>query len=58
MAKGNELRSLLGRLDPGNASCRKDIAFGDLIASDQIECFPLKPNLSACNGPSFTKRLR
>ena len=58
MAKRNELRSLLGGLDPGNARGRKDIAFGDLIACDQIERFSLEPNPSACNGSSFTERLR
>ena len=52
MAKRNELRSLLCGLDPGNARGREDIAFDDLIACDQIERFPLEPNLSACNGSS------
>jgi hypothetical protein len=58
MAKRDELRSLLGGLDSGNARGRKNIAFGDLISCDQIERFTLEPNLSACNGFSFTKRLR
>jgi hypothetical protein len=58
MAKRNELRSLLGRLDPGNARRRKDIAFGNLISCDQIDRFSLEPNLSACNGSSSTERFR
>ena len=58
MAKRNELRSLLGGLDPGNTRGRKDIAFGDLMACDQIQRFPLEPNFPACNGSSFTERLR
>jgi hypothetical protein len=58
MAKRNELSSLLGGLDPGNACGREDIAFGDLISCYQIERFPLEPNLPACNGSSFTERLR
>ena len=58
MAKRNELRSLLGGLNSGNTRGRKDIAFGDLIACDQIERFPLEPNLSAGNGSSSTKWLR
>jgi hypothetical protein len=29
-----------------------------LIACDQIERFSLEPNLSPCNGSSFTERLR
>jgi len=58
MAKRNELRSLLGGLNSGNPCGRKHIAFGDLISCDQIERFPLEANLSACNGCSFTKRLR
>jgi hypothetical protein len=58
MAKRNELRSLLGGLNSGNARGRKYIAFSDLISCDQIERFPLELNLSACNGPSFTEWLR
>jgi len=58
MAKRNELRSLLGGLNSGDARGREDIAFGDLISCDKIERFPLEPNLSACNGCSFTERLR
>src|SRR5215469_13724500 len=57
MAKRDELRSLLGGLNSGDARGREDIAFGDLISCDQIECSPLKPNFSACNGSSFTERL-
>jgi len=53
-----EMRCLLGGLDPGNTRGREDIAFGDLIPCDQIERFSLEPNLSACNGSSFTERLR
>src|SRR5215472_17818866 len=58
MAKRNELRSLLGGLNSTNACGREHIAFGDLISCDQIERFPLEPNLSARNGSSFTERLR
>src|SRR5262245_3742325 len=58
MAKRNELRSLLSGLNSSNARGRKHIAFGDLISCDQIERFPLEPNLSACNGSSFTEWLR
>src|SRR5262249_52067026 len=58
MAKRNELRSLLGGLNSGNARGREDIALGDLISRDQVERFRLEPNLSACDSPSFTKRLR
>jgi hypothetical protein len=58
MAKRNELCSLLGGLNSGNARGRENIAFGDLIPCDQVERFPLEPNLTACNGSSFTKRLR
>src|SRR6478609_363403 len=58
MAKRNELRSLLGGLNSGNARGCEDIAFGDLIPCHQVERFPLEPNLTARNGSSFTKRLR
>src|SRR5262249_28661447 len=58
MAKRNELRSLFGGLNPGDACGREHIAFGDSIAGDQIERFRSEPNLSKCNGCSFTKRLR
>ena len=58
MAKRNELRSLLGGLNSGNARGRENIAFGDLISCDQIERFPLEPDFPACNGSSFTERLR
>ena len=58
MAKRNELRSLLGGLNPGNACGREHIALGDLISCDQIERLPLEPNFPACNGSSFTERLR
>src|SRR5262249_31695555 len=58
MAKRNELRSLLGGLNSGNARGREDITFGDLVSRDQIERFPLEPNVSACNRSSFTERLR
>jgi len=58
MAKRNELGSLLGCLNPGNARGCEDIAFGDLIFCDQVQRFPLEPNLSACNGSSSTERLR
>jgi hypothetical protein len=57
MAKRNELRSLLGRLNSGNARGRKHIAFGDSISCDQIERFPTEPNLSARNSCSFAQRL-
>jgi len=58
MAKRHELRSLLGGLNSGNARGRENIAFGDLISCDQIKRLPPEPNLSACNGCSFTERLR
>jgi hypothetical protein len=58
MAKWDELRSLLGRLNPGDARGPEHIAFGDLIFGDQIDRFPLEPNLSARNGCSFNERLR
>ena len=58
MAKRNELASLLGGLNPGNARGREHIAFGDLISRDQIERFPLEPNPSGCNGSSLAQRLR
>jgi hypothetical protein len=58
MAKRNELRSLLGGLDPGNAGGGEDIAFSNLISCDQIDRFSLEPNLSACNGSSSTERFR
>ena len=57
MAKRNELRSLLGGLNSGDSRGRKHIAFGDLISCDQIKRFPPKPNLSACDGCSFTEWL-
>ena len=49
MAKRNELGSLLGCLNSGNARGREDIAFGDLIFCDQFERFPLQPNIAACD---------
>jgi hypothetical protein len=58
MAKRNELRSLLGGLNSGNARGREHIAFGDLISCDQIERFPAEPYFPSCNGSSFTERLR
>ena len=58
MAKRNELRSLFGGLNSSNPRGPEDMAFGDLISCDQIKRFLLEPNLSACNGSSFAKRLR
>ena len=52
------MRSLLGRLDSGNARGRKHIAFRDLISCDEIERFLLEPNLSARDSSSLTERLR
>jgi hypothetical protein len=46
MAKRNELRSLLGGLNSGNARGREHIAFGDLISCDQIERFSLGAGFS------------
>ncbi len=40
MAKRNELRRLLGGLDPGNARGREDITFGDLIVLRSDRAFP------------------
>jgi hypothetical protein len=58
VAKGNEMRRLFGSLDTRNPCSREDIAFRDLIVSNQIECLLLEPNLAGRNSSSFTHRFR
>jgi hypothetical protein len=58
VAEWNQLRSLLGGLNSGNACGRENVAFRNSIGCDQLKRFPLELNASGCNGPSFTERLR
>jgi len=49
VAKGDEMRGIFRRLNPGNPRGREDIALCDLIFGNQIERFGLEPNFSCRN---------
>ena len=57
MTKRDQLRGLLGSLNPGNAGGGEHVAFRDLFFRDQVERLALEPDLATGNSYSLAQRL-
>src|SRR5439155_13205937 len=57
VAKGNELRSLFGRLNSGNPRSREDISLCNFVCRNKLDSLSLESNLASHDRSSRAQRL-